>query len=89
MKRILHRPAALWCVLIVVMQSFLLVALVRNPGTGEPHQVPLVITAPGVVAQALAEEANAFPGDPFWSTCPRDASLRRRAGRTRSTCSAS
>ena len=64
-KRILRRPAALACLLVVVMQAFLLVALVRDPGMGEPHHVPLAVAAPGVVAGSLAEEANALPGEPF------------------------
>ena len=67
-RRMLHRPVVLLCLLIVVIQSFLLVALVRDPGTGEPHHVPLAISAPGVVAWSLAEEAAALPGEPFSAT---------------------
>ncbi|WP_134738901.1 DUF4185 domain-containing protein [Nocardioides sp. 503] len=68
MSSVVRRPAVLLCLLLLGCGIALLVSLARHPGTGEPHSVPLVVVAPGVVADALADEANALPGRPFAAT---------------------
>ena len=79
-----HRLALLLCLLIVAVQTVLIVGLVRDPGLGEPHEVPLAIAAPGVVAQSLAERANEladkpFAASPIPSADPAEARARARS----------
>lgn len=51
----------------------------RDSGTGNPHRVPLSIVAPGVVARALADEANALEAQPFDATPAADPTAARAA----------
>ena len=55
--------------------------LAARAGDG-PHRAPLTIAAPAVVAQQLAEEAAAMPGQPFEADWTDDAAAAREAVRS-------
>ena len=56
------------CVLLLLGQTLLLGALARDPRAGRPHDVPIEVVAPAVVAESLAEQAGALVGHPFAAT---------------------
>lgn len=64
-RLVFPRPIFLICLGIVTLQFGLLLLLVGSSTTGRPHQVPVAISAPALVAHAVAKEANALPGTPF------------------------
>ncbi|MBZ5737905.1 DUF4185 domain-containing protein [Nocardioides mangrovi] len=65
------------CLLVVLVQAVLLATMARGGGDREPHDVPILIAAPAVVAHQLATEANAMPADPFDATWTDDAADAR------------
>jgi len=70
------------CVAVAVLHVVLLATLVAHAGGG-PHRAPLLIAAPAVVAQELADEAAAMPGEPFdadWTADPDRAREAVRSG---------
>lgn len=71
------------CGLVLGVQALVLATLVAHDHH-EPHRVPLVIAAPAVVAQELAAEADAAPGDAVaatWTDDPAEARADVRSGR--------
>ena len=62
------RRTVLACLVVVAAHVAMLVYLAVGGGVGEPHRVPVVVSAPAVVAETLADQANAMPGEPFDAT---------------------
>ncbi|WP_193614906.1 DUF4185 domain-containing protein [Nocardioides lijunqiniae] len=73
MSSAVRRPAVLVCLLLLGGGIASLVGLAVHPDTGTPHSVPLVVVAPGVVADALADEANALDDRPFAAVAADEA----------------
>ena len=67
-RRVLRRPAVLVCLLLLLGELVLLGGLVRDPRAGRPHDVPVEVVAPALVAGSLAEQAEALAGHPFSAT---------------------
>ena len=76
-----HRWTLVACALVAVLHVVVLVTLAARAGDG-PHRAPLTIAAPAVVAQQLAEEAAAMPGQPFEADWTDDAAAAREAVRS-------
>ncbi|QWF21946.1 DUF4185 domain-containing protein [Nocardioides sp. LMS-CY] len=80
-----HLRARRWtlvaCLVVIGVQAVLLATLLQ--GAREPHRVPVLVTAPAVVAHELAVEADALPGAPFaadWTDDPDEARAAVRDG---------
>ena len=83
-KQRARRWTVLACLVVVAVQTVLLAALTLRDDAGSPHRVPIVIAAPAVVAQQLADEADSMPGAPFdatWTDDEDEARERVRDGR--------
>lgn len=76
-KVVFPRPIFLICLGVVTVQFGLLLLLVGSPQTGRPHEVPVTISAPTLVAQAVAKEANDLPGTPFDAAAASSAEQAR------------
>lgn len=72
-RRAFPRSVALVCLLLTLAQAVLLVAVARNAEVGEPHELPVAVVTAPVVAQSLADQANAMEGTPFQAYVGRDA----------------
>jgi len=75
-----RRWTALACATVIAVQLIVL-ATIALRGDHEPHQVPVQIAAPAVVAQSLADDADAMPGEPVDADWTADADDARRAVR--------
>ena len=67
------------CVAVFVVQTFALATLMLRDDAGQPHRVPLLIAAPAVVAQSLADDAQSMPGTPFDAEWTDDEDEARQA----------
>lgn len=78
------RGAGRWtllvCLGVALVHVVVLVTLTARSGDG-PHQAPVLVAAPAVVAEALANEASAFPGDPFDADWTADTDRAKEAVR--------
>ncbi|MBL0747073.1 DUF4185 domain-containing protein [Nocardioides baculatus] len=81
MVRLLRRPAVLACVLLVLGELVLLGALVRDPRAGGPHDVPVEVVAPALVAESLAEQAESLAGHPFAASAVAEDDATASRGR--------
>jgi hypothetical protein len=62
-RQVFPRSVIVVCLTVLALEAIVLVSqLGRDPA---PHGLRLAIAAPGVVAQGLADQANALPGRPF------------------------
>lgn len=75
--RLWTRGLLVACAFVMLAQIALLVSLGhrRDPS---PEQVPIVISAPALVAARLADDANAMPGAPFEATWTDDEDEARQ-----------
>lgn len=69
------------CLAVIVLHVVVLATLTARAGHG-PHRAPVLIAAPAVVAQALAHEASALPGEPFAADWTADEDVARAAVRS-------
>lgn len=81
-KQRARRWTVLTCLVIAVAQAIALATLTLGGGGRAPHDVPVVITAPAVVAQSLSADAGAMPDDPFDPTWTEDEAEARAAVRS-------
>src|SRR6476620_10139208 len=81
MVRLLRRPAVLACVLLVLGELVLLGALVRDPRAGGPHDVPVEVVAPALVAESLAEQAESLARHPFAASAVAEDDATASRGR--------
>lgn len=63
--RLVRLPAVLACLLLVLGEVVLLGALIKDPRAGSPHAAPVEVVAPALVAESLADQAEALAGQPF------------------------
>lgn len=78
-----RRWTALACIVVIVVQAAVLATLAVRGGAPRPHRVPVLIAAPAVVAQALADEAATMAGAPLdadWTADPARARAAVRDG---------
>ncbi|GAB2868607.1 hypothetical protein [Nocardioides pacificus] len=69
------RPVLILVALVALVHVGLALQLASS--VGAPHHVSLVIAAPPIVAQSLAERAEALPGEPFQAAALADAAEAR------------
>ncbi|WP_133059054.1 MULTISPECIES: DUF4185 domain-containing protein [unclassified Nocardioides] len=69
------------CLLVLAAQTVALLTLTQREDAGRPHQAPIVVTAPAVVAQSLADQADAMPDEPFDASWTEDVDEARAAVR--------
>lgn len=72
LRRLFPRRVAIVCAVVLVAQGVGLALLVRDVREPRPHQAPVAVVAPAVVAQALADQVNALPGRPLVVTATDD-----------------
>src|SRR3546814_9356259 len=61
LARVVSRPVAALCLLVLVVQVALMVWLARSSAIGQPNDVPVGIATAPLVGKVLADEANALP----------------------------
>lgn len=64
-RRAFPRPVALFCLMVLLVQGVLVAMLLRNSATGRPHDVPVAVVAPAVVAEPWTARVNDLAGRPF------------------------
>ncbi|WP_041546038.1 MULTISPECIES: DUF4185 domain-containing protein [unclassified Nocardioides] len=72
LRRLFPRRVAIVCAAVLVVQGVGLALLVRDVREPRPHQVPVAVVGPAVVAQGLAEQVNALEGRPLDVTASAD-----------------
>ncbi|WP_028643917.1 DUF4185 domain-containing protein [Nocardioides sp. URHA0020] len=80
-KQWTRRWTVLACLVVVAVQAVALATLTLRDQAGTPHRVPLVISAPAVVAMSLSDDVGAMPGAPFDATWTDDDAEARAAVR--------
>lgn len=85
LRRAFPRSVALVCLVLLLAQAALLVAVARNAQVGEPHELPVAVVTAPVVAQSLADQANAMDGTPFAAYVGRDAAAAEASVRRGTT----
>ncbi|KRF17778.1 hypothetical protein ASG90_05385 [Nocardioides sp. Soil797] len=78
-RRIFPRPVAVLLVVVLAVQALLLIAIARSASFGEPHDLPIAVVTAPVVADALADQANAMEGRPFEAAAARDSTAARES----------
>ncbi|MDN5745783.1 MAG: hypothetical protein L0H31_11750, partial [Nocardioidaceae bacterium] len=64
-RLVFPRQVASLCLLVIAVQAVLIGALARTAGDEVPREAPVAILTAPVVAQSLADQANAMKGHPF------------------------
>jgi hypothetical protein len=64
-RRAFPRPVALFCLVVLLGQAVLVAMLLRSTAAGRPHDVPVAVVAPAVVAGPWAARVNDLAGRPF------------------------
>ena len=64
-RRAFPRPVALFCLVVLLVQGVLVAMLLRDSATGRPHEVPIAVVAPVVVAEPWTGRVNDLAGRPF------------------------
>ncbi|MDI6912340.1 DUF4185 domain-containing protein [Nocardioides sp.] len=72
LHRLFPRRVAIVCAAVLVVQGVGLALLVRDVREPRPHQAPVAVVGPAVVAQGLAEQVNALEGRPLDVTAGAD-----------------
>lgn len=88
LRRAFPRSVALVCLLLLVVQAVLLLVVARNAQVGEPHDLPVAVVTAPVMAQSLADQANAMEGKPFDAYVGRDAEAAEASVRRGTTAAA-
>ncbi|MBC2931610.1 DUF4185 domain-containing protein [Nocardioides sp. zg-1228] len=74
-----RRTTAVACLVVVLAHGVALAMIARSADAQEPHQVPLLVAAPAVVASSLADDADTMAGAPFDATWTDDEDEARSA----------
>ena len=72
LRRLFPRRVLIVCAALLVVQGVGLAQLVRDVREPRPHQVPVAVVGPAIVAQGLAEQINALEDRPLVVTASDD-----------------
>lgn len=76
-RRVFPRSVMLLCLLALGVQAVLLIVLATTGEEGVPHRAPVAVVTAPVVAQALADQANAMEDEPFAAEVASDSEEAR------------
>jgi hypothetical protein len=64
------------CLLVLAAQTVALLTPTQREVASRSHLAPIVVTAPAVVAESLADQADAMPDEPFGASWTRTSTRR-------------